>query len=76
VADHVGSEDPGYHRVECLTTLESAIPALSNEQRTVLRLRYGQDLTQHQIAVRLGRSRSEVARDLRDAVGRLRAVAA
>jgi RNA polymerase sigma-B factor len=76
VADHIGVEDPGYARVECLATIEGALPALTTGQKTVLRLHFGEDLTQRQIACRLGVSRSEVARDLSDAVARLRAVAA
>jgi len=76
VADHVGVEDLGYERVECLAAIEEALRALTKGQKTVLRLHFGEDLTQQQIAGRLGVSRSEVARDLRDAVARLRAVAA
>ena len=76
VADHVGAEDPGYERVECLAAIEESLQVLSSGQKTVLRLHFGEDLTHRQIAAQLGRSRSEVARDLGDAVARLRAVAA
>jgi RNA polymerase sigma-B factor len=76
VADQLGVEDPGFERVECLAAIEEALPALTAGQKTVLRLHFGEDLTQRQIAGRLGISRSEVARDLGDAVARLRAVTA
>ena len=76
VADRLGAEDPGYDRVECLAAIEESLPALTSGQKTVLRMHFGEDLTQRQIAAQLGRSRSEVARDLGEAVARLRAVAA
>ena len=76
VAEQIGAEDPGFERVECLTAIEEALPALTPGQKTVLRLHYGEELTQLQIALRLGISRSEVARDLGEAVARLRAVTA
>ena len=74
VADHVGADDPGFERVECLVAIEEALPELTNGQKRVLKLHFGEELTQRQIAMRLGVSRSEVARDLNDAVARLRAV--
>jgi RNA polymerase sigma-B factor len=73
--DQLGVIDPGYDQVECLVTIEDALPALSPAQRTVIRLRFAEDLTQRQIAVRLGISRSEVARVLGSAVETLRSVA-
>jgi RNA polymerase sigma factor (sigma-70 family) len=33
VADHIGEEDPGFERVECLTAIEEALPALSRRRR-------------------------------------------
>jgi len=74
MADHIGVDDPGFERVECLTAIEKALPALTSAQKNVLRLHFGEDLTQRQIAGRLGISRSEVARDLGAAVSRLRSV--
>ena len=74
VADRVGADDPGYERVECLAAIEEALPVLTGGQKRVLRLHFAEELTQRQIAARLGVSRSEVARDLNGAVARLRAV--
>jgi RNA polymerase sigma-B factor len=72
----VGSEDPGYERIECLAAIEDALGTLSSGQKTMLRLHFGEEMTQRQIAGRLGVSRSEVARTLGEAVARLRALAA
>ncbi len=74
VAEQVGVDDPGFERVECLAAIEEAVPMLTRGQKTVLRLHFAEDLTQRQIAGRLGVSRSEVARDLGEAIARLRAV--
>jgi len=75
IAEQVGVDDPGFERVECLAAIEGGVPMLTRGQRAVLRLHFAEDLTQRQIAGRLGVSRSEVARDLGDAIARLRAVA-
>jgi RNA polymerase sigma-B factor len=72
VVDRLGTTDPGYEQVECLAAIEDALPLLSPAQRRVIRMRFGDDLTQSQIAGRLGVSRSEVARVLGAAVERLR----
>lgn len=74
VAEQLGVDDPGFERVECLTAIEEALPMLTRGQKTMLRLHFAEDLTQRQIAGRLGVSRSEVARDLGNAIARLRAV--
>jgi RNA polymerase sigma-B factor len=74
VAEQFGVDDPGFERVECLAVIEEAMPMLTRGQKTVLRLHFAEDLTQRQIAGRLGVSRSEVARDLGAAIARLRDV--
>jgi RNA polymerase sigma-B factor len=74
VSEHVGVEDPGYERIECLAAIEAGLQSLSSGHKAVLRLHFAEDMTQRQIAGHLGVSRSEVARNLTDAVARLRAV--
>jgi RNA polymerase sigma-B factor len=74
VAEQLGVDDPGFERVECLAAIEGALPMLTHGQKTMLRLHFAEDLTQRQIAGRLGVSRSEVARDLGNAIARLRGV--
>jgi RNA polymerase sigma-B factor len=75
VADQLGTADPGYEHVEDLATIEDALATLSPAEMTVLKLRFGDDLTQREIAGRLQLSRSEVARALKGAVERLQCVA-
>jgi RNA polymerase sigma-B factor len=71
-AELVGNDDPGYERVECLATIEQALPALPSGQKRALRLHFGEDLTSREIARRLGVSRSAAARELDAAVTTLR----
>jgi RNA polymerase sigma-B factor len=75
VINRLGATDPGYDQVECIAAIEDALPALTQAQLTVIRMRFGDDLTQREIARRLDVSRSEVARALGAAVERLRSVA-
>jgi RNA polymerase sigma-B factor len=53
-------------------TFDRLLAGLSERQRTVLRLRFREDLTQAQIAERVGLSQMQVSRILRDAVEELR----
>ncbi|HET8759188.1 MAG TPA: sigma-70 family RNA polymerase sigma factor [Solirubrobacteraceae bacterium] len=71
-AELVGSDDPGYDRVECLATIEQALPALTSGQKRALRLHFAEDLTSREMARRLGVSRSQAARELDSAVTVLR----
>ncbi len=72
LAEQIGAADPGYDRIEYLASIEVAAPTLSDEQRTVVRLRFAEDLTQREIARRLRISRSEVGRTLAAAQATLR----
>jgi RNA polymerase sigma-B factor len=55
-------------------SFDDTIAALSPMQRTVVRLRFTDDLTQSQIAARLGISQMHVSRLLRASLARLRGV--
>jgi RNA polymerase sigma-B factor len=70
--DHTGSEDPGYSLVETSAALITGIDRLPSNQRDALVLRLGRDLTQGEIAERLGCSQMQVSRLLRRAARRLR----
>jgi RNA polymerase sigma-B factor len=48
---------------------------LTEREREVLRLRFGEDLTQSEIGERVGVSQMHVSRLIRQALGRLRAEA-
>lgn len=68
----IGDEEAGFERVEAWATLAEGLPALSERELTVLRLRFVEDLTQSQIAERIGHSQMHVSRILRGALAQLR----
>jgi RNA polymerase sigma-B factor len=76
LTERVGSEDPGFDTVEYGVAIEDAVQSLSERDRTVLHLRFVEDLTQTQIAERVGVSQMHVSRILRAALERLREQAA
>ena len=73
LAERVGSEDPSFETVEQRAALARGLPALSERELVVLRLRFVEDLTQSEIAERIGHSQMHVSRILRSALQRLRA---
>jgi RNA polymerase sigma-B factor len=74
-ADSLGFEEGRYELVEYTATIDTALRALPVRQRAILRLRFRDDLTQAEIAERLGISQMHVSRLLRQALERLREVA-
>jgi RNA polymerase sigma-B factor len=74
-ADSVGADDDGYEQVEYLQTIEPTMRALPERDRLVLKLRFEDDLTQSEIAERIGVSQMHVSRIIRRALERLKAVA-
>lgn len=73
VAEGLGAPDRGFDRAEERATLEPLMSRISARERTVLRLRFGQDLTQAEIGERIGVSQMQVSRLIRQALTRLRA---
>ncbi len=73
LVDALGGEDPGYELVELGATLEPALRELSDRERTILQLRFAEDLTQSEIAERIGVSQMHVSRLLRRAIEQLSA---
>lgn len=71
-ADWVGTEDEGFELVEGRIALDAALPYLDERERLVLRLRFAEDMTQSQIAERIGHSQMHVSRILRRALARIR----
>jgi RNA polymerase sigma-B factor len=71
-AEWVGEEDEGFELVEGKVALESALPQLSERERLVLQLRFVEDMTQSQIAERIGHSQMHVSRILRRTLDRIR----
>jgi RNA polymerase sigma-B factor len=74
-ADSLGSEEERYELVEYGATIAPTMKALSERERLILHLRFVQDLTQSEIADRIGVSQMHVSRLIRRALARLRAVA-
>ena len=74
-AETLGVEEERFDLVEYGVTLGPAIRALPARQRIILRLRFEEDMTQSEIAELMGISQMHVSRMLRQALGRLRAVA-
>jgi RNA polymerase sigma-B factor len=71
-ADWVGGEDENFELVEGRVALDAALPHLDDRERLVLRLRFVEDMTQSQIAERIGHSQMHVSRILRRALDRIR----
>jgi RNA polymerase sigma-B factor len=71
----VGAEDQSYAKIRYLDAIAPAMRALGERERMILRMRFFEDLTQAEIAERIGISQMHVSRLLRRAVDRLRVVA-
>jgi RNA polymerase sigma-B factor len=71
-AEWIGAEDEGFELIDGKVTLESALPQLSERERLVLHLRFVEDMTQSQIAERIGHSQMHVSRILRRTLDRIR----
>jgi RNA polymerase sigma-B factor len=74
-AESIGMEDERFELVEYGATIAPTLAALPARDRAVLRLRFVEDLTQAEIAERVGVSQMHVSRLIRRALERLRTVA-
>jgi RNA polymerase sigma-B factor len=73
--DVLGAEDERYELVEDALVLGAALRHLTERERRVLGLRFHEQLTQTEIASRVGVSQMQVSRLLRGSLGRLREIA-
>ncbi|MGA8745951.1 MAG: SigB/SigF/SigG family RNA polymerase sigma factor [Solirubrobacterales bacterium] len=71
-SETIGEVDRGFELVEGRAVLAAAIPELEERELLVLRLRFVEDMTQSQIAERIGHSQMHVSRILRRALHRIR----
>lgn len=71
--DRVGVRDPNYTLVEDKDEIREAMSDLSSVEKKVLRLRFIEDMTQSEIADRIGYSQMHVSRLLRRSLERLEA---
>jgi RNA polymerase sigma-B factor len=72
LADSLGFSDPELERAEMRALLDGAFEVLSERDQEVLRLRFAEDLTQTEIAQRIGVSQMQVSRLIRQSLARLR----
>jgi RNA polymerase sigma-B factor len=75
LADEIGAEDERYELVEAKAAVAAAVGGLSEEEREILRLRFAEELSQTEIAARLGVSQMQVSRLLRGLLQRLSVLA-
>ncbi|MFE7772689.1 SigB/SigF/SigG family RNA polymerase sigma factor [Streptomyces sp. NPDC057445] len=71
-ADLVGDDDPAMELVEDFHALAPLLTRLSDRERTILEMRFGQEMTQAQIGAGLGISQMHVSRLLTRTLTRLR----
>jgi RNA polymerase sigma-B factor len=73
LGERIGSRDLGFETVEYGAANEPALAGISERDRRILHLRFVEDLTQSEIAERVGVSQMHVSRILRATLERLRA---
>lgn len=71
-SEWVGTEDPGFRALEDTDEVRKAMETLDLDARLVMRLRFIDDLTQNEIAERIGCSQMHISRVLRRTVSSLR----
>jgi len=74
--DSLAHDERGYEIVEIGETLRGTLEALPARERLILKLRFEKDMTQAEIAERIGVSQMHVSRLLRRSLDRLSAVGA
>ena len=75
LGDRLGAVDDDLARAEDTVTVQRLMSSLAERERTILHLRFHEDLTQMEIAQRLGLSQMHVSRLIRQSITRLRAEA-
>jgi RNA polymerase sigma-B factor len=73
--DAMGEEDERYELVEMDATVSAVLGQIPQRERLILRMRFVEDLTQTEIAARVGISQMQVSRLLRRSLDQLRALA-
>ena len=71
LGETLGSDDAGYELVELGTSVAPAFRALPKREQAILKLRFVDDLTQAEIAERVGISQMHVSRLIRRSLGQL-----
>ena len=71
LADRIGAEDCGFAAAEASAMADQLLATLTDRERRAIHLRFNHDLTQAEIAKRIGCSQMHVSRILRHALTRL-----
>ncbi|HEY2258457.1 MAG TPA: SigB/SigF/SigG family RNA polymerase sigma factor [Solirubrobacteraceae bacterium] len=71
-AQMLGAEDERLEQAEYLSVIAKGVESLSESDRMMLYLRFGRDLTQSEIARRMGTSQMQVSRLLRASIEKIR----
>jgi RNA polymerase sigma-B factor len=71
-AQMLGAEDERLEQAEYLSVIAKGVESLSESERMILYLRFGRDLTQSEIARRMGTSQMQVSRLLRASIEKIR----
>ena len=74
-ADAIGRVDERYELIELDATLVAVLGHIPTRERAILHMRFVEDLTQTEIAERVGVSQMQISRLLRQTLARLRALA-
>jgi RNA polymerase sigma-B factor len=72
LAQQLGAEDERLEQAEYLSVIAAGVETLSDTDRLILFLRFSRDLTQSEIARRIGTSQMQVSRQLRAAIEKIR----
>jgi RNA polymerase sigma-B factor len=75
LGDTLGASDEGYALVDDRVTVTRLLPSLSERERRILHMRFAEEMTQSEIAARIGVSQMQVSRLLRCSLERLRELA-
>jgi RNA polymerase sigma-B factor len=72
LAESVGADDPGFKASEDRALIKPGIESLDDRERTILRLRFREGMTQSQIAAEVGISQMHVSRLIRRSLEQIR----
>src|SRR3954447_7602638 len=74
ITDVIGAEDDRFDLIDHTATIEPILKALPEREQKILHMRFAQDMTQAEIADKIGVSQMQVSRLLRRSIARLSAV--
>ncbi|MFE4001154.1 sigma-70 family RNA polymerase sigma factor [Nocardioides sp. YIM B13467] len=76
LSERLGALDPGFERAEARVIVEEALDQLDEADRTIVRLRFVDGLSQAEIGEKIGATQAQVSRALARIIRRMRVVVA